>query len=153
MDDIIGRRPTLPPTRSFSPPRSRHIAVNPSFQLESPLHESTFNVADLLAGLPAHGPLDPSLSSHYHPVGPLEGLSLNDTLGSMDPFPDSMDWLTLACEVDGAYSEAPTHYEYEGPPTFTRDAPSLFALASSRSEGGPSGTTHASERHHSDEHE
>lgn len=153
MDDIIGSRPTLPPTRPFSPPRSRHIAVNPSLQLESPLQECPFNVADIRAGLPAHGPLDPFLSSHHHPVGPLEGLSPKDTLGPMDPFPDAMDWMTLSCEADGAYSEAPTYYEYEGPPAFVQDAPSLFALACSRSEGGPSRTTHAFERQPSDEHE
>jgi len=107
---------------------------NPSFQLESPQQESPFNVADLLAGLPAHGPLDPSLGSHHnHHVGPLEGLSPHDTLGPMDPFPDAMEWLTPASE---AYSEAPTPYEYEGPPPFARDDPSLF-----RSEGGGSTRT------------
>ena len=90
---------------------SRHVA---SFQLESPQQESPFNVADLLGGLPAHGPLDPSLSSHHHSVGPLQGLSPHDTLGPMDTFLDAIDWLTpAASEVDTAYSEAPTPYEYE----------------------------------------
>jgi hypothetical protein len=52
----------------------------------------------------------------------------------MDLFPDAMDWLNPASEVDVAYSEAPAPYECEGPPAFARDDPSLFALA--RSEGG-----------------
>ena len=40
-------------------------------------------VADLLAGLPTHGQRDPSLSSHHHPVSPLEGLSSHNTPGPM----------------------------------------------------------------------
>ena len=55
----------------------------------------------------------------------------------MDPLPDAMDCLTPVSEVDVAYLEAPTpyEYEYEGPPTFTPDNPSLFALASERARG------------------
>ena len=124
--------------RDHSPlPEVDTSLFNPSFQLESPVQESPFNVAELLAGLPAaHGPLDPSLNSHHHSVGPLEGLSPHDTLGPMGTFPDTMEWLTPASET---YSEAPTPYEYdyEGTPAFARDGPSLFPLASaSSSEGG-----------------
>ena len=91
------------------------LLFNPSFQLKSAQQESLFNVADLLASLPAtHGILDPSL---------MEGLSPHDTLGPMDPFPDDMDWLTPASE---AYLESPTLYEYKGPPAFTWDNHSLF---------------------------
>ena len=62
--------------REHSPlPEVDTSLFNPSFQLESSQQESPFSVADLVAGLLAHGPLDPSLSSHHHSVGPLEGLS------------------------------------------------------------------------------
>ena len=123
--------------RDQSPVREVDTSLfNPTFQPESSLQESPFNVADLIAGLPAHGPLDPSLGSYHHPVGPLEGLRPHDTLGPIDTFPDAMDWRTPASEVDVAYSKAPTpyEYEYEGAPAFTRDDPSLFVLP--RREGG-----------------
>ena len=129
--------------RDQSPVREVDTSLfNSTFQLESSLQESPFNVADLIAGLPAaHGPLDPSVGSHYHPIGPLEGLRLHERLGPMDTFPDAMDWRTPASEVDEAYSKAPTpyEYEYEGAPAFTRDDPSLYAL--SRGEGGSMRTT------------
>ena len=129
--------------RDHSPlPEDATSMFNPSFQLESSLQESPFNVTDLIAGLPAaHGPLDPSLGSHHHPVGLLEGLRPHDTLGPMDTFPDAMDWRTPASEVDEAYSKAPTpyEYEYEGAPAFTRDDPSPYTL--SRGEGGSIRTT------------
>ena len=106
-------------------------------------HRNHLNVAGLLAGLPvAHGPSNPLLSSHHHPVGPLAGLSPHDTLGPMNTFPDAMNchWPTpAASDVDAAYSEVPTPCEYDGPPAFARDDPSLFARA--KSEGGLIGTT------------
>ena len=47
--------------REHSPlPEVDTSLFNPSFELESPQQESPFNVADLLAGLLAHGPLLPS---------------------------------------------------------------------------------------------
>ena len=103
-------------------------------------YRNHLKVAGLLAGLHvAHGPSNPTLSSHHHSVGPLEGLGPHD-MGPSVTFPDAMDWLTpAASDVDAAYSEGPTPYEYEGTAAFTRDDPSLFALA--RSEGGSTRTT------------
>lgn len=126
---------TLSLQRDHSPlPEVDTSLFNPSFQLESPIQESPFNVADLIAGLPSH--VDPSLNSHHSvSVGPLEGLSPHDT-HTLGPFPDAMDWLTPAASE--AYSEAPTPYEYdyEGTPPFARDDPSLFTHARSEGDSG-----------------
>ena len=78
------------------PPEVDTSPFKPSCELESPQQESPFNV-ELLAGLPAH---DPSLGSHHHSVGPLEGLSPHD-MGPLVTFPDAMDWLTPAASVFG----------------------------------------------------